>query len=216
MTNPKVRPKQISLSKLKLAPRVFNPGRRTTVASRQRRTVVMNESMHVVLKSDLARGRMSLQKNQVKVDALIKKMAKNHGVHIYKMATAYNHIHIHLRVTRRLRWKGFISGLTGGIARAVGFRRMTVGPSAKDMTVGRSRGFWQARPFSRLVSWGQDFHRVRDYVILNQLEASGEIPPRSQLRKGVSWRQVVQMYMNSREPARLERRARMSATRAIF
>lgn len=183
-------------------PKVFNPGRRTTRRSRLRRPVVSDQSMHVVMRSSLARGRLSLHKNEAKIQKLIRQMSVNHGVRIYKFANVGNHIHIHLRVTRPIKWKGFISGLAGGIARSVGFLRV---PEEKSVTVGRggfltggqsdrSRGFWDARPFSRRVYWGRDFRTVRDYVTLNCLEAQGVVPSRKLLRKGKSWRRIVELF----------------------
>ena len=104
-------------------------------------------------------------------------MAKNHGVHIYKLANAGNHIHVHLRVTRKLVWKGFISGLAGGIARAVGFSRaMTVDRDKHGKRIGKERSFWSARPFTRRVAWGDDFAQIRDYLDLNQMDADGFCP----------------------------------------
>ena len=170
--------------------KVFNPGGRTTVASRQRRPVVMNQSMHITLRSDIAHGRLNLSKHWRKIDLITKSLAKSHGIHIFKMANAGNHLHIHLRVTRRLVWKGFISGLAGGIARAVGYRRR-IEQANGNMTVGRP--FWNARPHSRIVWTGIDFSQINDYVTLNQMEAAGVVPPRKHMRKGTNWRRVVKI-----------------------
>ena len=167
----------------------FIPGTRTTLAQRQARPIVENLSMHVVMRSSLAKGRLSLLRNKPKLERLLKKMSERHGVRIYKMANVGNHIHIHLRVTRKLRWKGFISGLAGGIARCVGFERSRDGVGG--MTVGR--GFWDARPFSRTVGWGRDFRVITDYLILNMLEAEGIIPSRKLMRRGASWRRIVEL-----------------------
>ncbi len=158
----------------------FIPGRRTTLASRRARPIVMNQSLHVVLRSDLAKGAMNLRRHEVRIEKLLAQLAKRHGVHVFKMANVGNHIHIHLRVTKRLKWQGFISGLTGGIARAVGFIRGET-----------DRSFWNTRPFSRVVRGPRDFATIQDYVELNQLEANGEVPPRSMMRQGQRWRNVV-------------------------
>lgn len=169
--------------------KVFNPQRRSTAASRKARPISPGETLHVVLRSDLAKGTMSLRKHESKIARLIKALAKSHGVSIYKLANVGNHIHIHLRVTRRLSWKGFISGLTGGIARAVGFRR---GPSD-------SRSFWNARPYTRTVKSGYDFGLIQDYVELNILEACGVVPPRSTWNpdKLWNWRRMVRLHRES-------------------
>ncbi|MBK7891990.1 MAG: hypothetical protein IPJ84_14475 [Bdellovibrionales bacterium] len=80
-------------------------------------------------------------------------------------------------------WRGFISGITGGIARAVQHKRENP-----------KQGFWNSRPFTRAVAWGRDYNIVKDYHTLNQLEADGAVPPRSQMLKPERWRCVVQAF----------------------
>lgn len=171
--------------------KIFNPRARTTKASRKARPVVMNQSMHITIRSDVAKGRHNLYKHYSKLSALIKAIAKSHGVHIFKMANAGNHIHIHLRIRRRVVWKGFISGLTGGIVRAVGYRRKV---ENADGTVTVGPPFWSGRPHSRVVWPGRDFHQLNDYIVLNQLEAAGVVPARKYMRKGKSWRRIVELF----------------------
>ncbi len=164
--------------------RAFSPGKRTTRASRQYRPVATKEAMHLVLRSDRARGAKSLLKYDGVVRAVIAKIASRNGVRIYRIVNAGNHLHITLKLSKQFLWHGFISGVTGGIARAVGFKR----DSAKQ-------GFWNSRPFTRLISWGQDYNVVKDYHVLNQLEADGVVPPRSQMLKPERWRQVVERFL---------------------
>ena len=163
--------------------RAFSPGRRTTRASRQYRPRATKEAIHLVLRSDLARGTKSLLKYDGVVRAVIEKIAIRNGVRIYRIVNAGNHLHITLRLSKQFLWKGFISGVTGGIARAVGFER----DSAKQ-------GFWNSRPFTRVIAWGRDYNIVKDYHVLNQLEADGAIPPRSQMLRPERWRHVVQAF----------------------
>ncbi|MBK7890839.1 MAG: hypothetical protein IPJ84_08335 [Bdellovibrionales bacterium] len=160
--------------------RAFSPGRRTTRASRQYRPVATKEAMHLVLRSDRARGPKSLLKYDTVVRAVITKLARKHGVRVYRIVNAGNHLHITLKLSKQFLWKGFISGITGGIARALGFKR--------DST---RQGFWNSRPFTRMIAWGRDYNVVKDYHVLNQLEADGAVPPRSQMLKPERWRHVV-------------------------
>ncbi|MBK7892254.1 MAG: hypothetical protein IPJ84_15835 [Bdellovibrionales bacterium] len=78
-------------------------------------------------------------------------------------------------------WKGFISGITGGIARTIQRKRDS----------GVEQGFWNSRPFTRVIAWGRDYNVVNDYLVLNQLEADGAVPPRSQMLRPERWRHVV-------------------------
>ena len=163
--------------------RVFSPGKRTTRGARQRRPLATKEALHLVLRSDRARGPKSLLKYDSVVKAVISKLALRHGVRIYRIVNAGNHLHITLKLSKQFLWHGFISGITGGIARAVGFKR----DSAKQ-------GFWNSRPFTRVIAWGRDYNIVKDYQTLNQLEADGAVPPRSQMLRPERWRCVVQAF----------------------
>ncbi|MBL7688423.1 MAG: transposase [Bdellovibrionaceae bacterium] len=173
--------KQSSFDGFPKEQRAFAPGKRTTRAARQRRPRATKEAMHLVLRSDVARGTKSLLKYDGVVRAVIAKLAQKHGVRIYRIVNAGNHLHITLKLSKQFLWKGFISGITGGIARAVGFKRV---PNSKV-------GFWNSRPFTRLIAWGRDYNIVKDYHTLNQLEADGAVPPRSQMLRPERWRHVV-------------------------
>ena len=137
--------------------------------------------MHVVLRSDRARGAKSLLKYDTLVRSLIAELAKRHGVRIYRVVNAGNHLHITLKLSKQFLWRGFISGVTGGIARAVQRKR----------DENTKQGFWSSRPLTRLIAWGRDYNIVKDYHTLNQLEAEGAVPPRSQMLRPERWRHVV-------------------------
>ena len=163
--------------------RAFAPGQRTTRALRQYRPVATKEAMHLVLRSDRARGPKSLLKYDHVVRTVIAKIAARHGVRVYSIANAGNHLHITLKLSKQFLWRGFISGITGGIARAVQHKRENP-----------KQGFWNSRPFTRAIAWGRDYNIVKDYHTLNQLEADGAVPPRSQMLKPERWRCVVQAF----------------------
>ena len=80
--------------------RAFSPGRRTTRASRQYRPVATKEAMHLVLRSDRARGTKSLLKYDHVVRAVIAKLALRHGVRVYRVVKAGNHLHIILKLSK--------------------------------------------------------------------------------------------------------------------
>ncbi len=179
-----MRRKQHSFHGFPKIERAFSPGRRATRASRQRRPRGTKEAMHLVLRSDRARGAKSLLKYDSVVRAVIAKIASRNGVRIYRIVNAGNHLHITLKLSKQFMWKGFISGITGGIARALGFKR----------DAGSKQGFWNSRPFTRMIAWGRDYNVVKDYHVLNQLEADGAVPSRSQMLRPERWRCVVQAF----------------------
>ncbi len=179
-----MRRKQPSFHGFPKKERAFSPGQRTTRASRRYRPLATKEAMHVVLRSDRARGAKSLLKYDTLVRSLIAELAKRHGVHIYRVVNAGNHLHITLKLSKQFLWRGFISGVTGGIARAVQRKR----------DENTKQGFWNSRPFTRLISWGRDYNVVKDYHTLNQLEAEGAVPPRSQMLRPERWRYIVRAF----------------------
>ena len=176
-----MRKKQPTFHGFPLKERAFAPGRRTTRASRQYRPRATKEAMHLVLRSDRARGAKSLLKYDTVVRAVIANVARRRGVRVYRIVNAGSHLHITLKLSKQFLWHGFISGVTGGIARAIGFKR----------DEGTKQGFWNSRPFTRVIAWGRDYNVVKDYHTLNQLEADGVVPPRSQMLKPERWRHVV-------------------------
>lgn len=139
--------------------------------ARNARPFSSKHALHLVLRSDIARGSLSMRhkKNIKQVDNTIKRQAAHWGVRIYKYANVGNHLHILLRPRSRRRLNGFTRSISGLIARKV---------------MGAERGkkstqkFWQARPFTRVVQWGAPFQRVKKYVETNIKEALGFLTPR--------------------------------------
>lgn len=158
---------------------VFSPGARKTMHSRGRRPRSTDRSMHVVIKSDLAKGNFNLRRHQEKIRRLIFKTGFKRSVRVYRLVNVGNHIHISLRLTNVSSWKGFISGITGGIASIVGFKKSPSQPT-----------FWNARPFTRAVNWGSDYRQLKDYFAYNFLQTTGLIP----LNKTKNWRRVVAIF----------------------
>lgn len=131
-----------------------------------------------------------LKSERVIRDTLLK-MGRRHGVKIYRVANAGNHLHLLVRFTRRRALQNFLRGATGLIARKVLRRERGPGletseislrmlPDKKDATGAASSSakklkFWSQRPFTRVVSWGRDFDGTLSYLQLNSLEALGFI-----------------------------------------
>jgi hypothetical protein len=162
--------------------RIFNPGKRTTSYSRGRRPRSSTESMHVIFRSPHAKGAMNLRNHQLRIRKLIFKLAFRHGVRVYKFANVGNHIHLGLRLLCESAWKAYISGLTGGIARIVGFKKSRSKPR-----------FWESRPYTRIVHWGRAYQILKDYIALNEYEADGTLPPRIFRRRNVPLRAIIAM-----------------------
>ena len=134
-----------------------------------KRPLSTRKSAHLVLRSLLAKGPMSLLRFEREIRELVYKQGKKHGVKIYSFANAGNHLHFVILPSSRRAFNAFIRAISGVIARLVlGAER----GSAKNIQ------FWEKRPFTRIVEWGREYTRVCGYLLQNTLEATGFIPYR--------------------------------------
>lgn len=166
------------------------------------RPVSTRAPMHLVLRSSKAKGRFGFgyQSNLKKVNEIVRKTCAKYGVKLIEYSNNYNHLHLLVKFPSRAVYLRFIRSLTGHLALAVtGANRTralrdifavpasskeTKNPRSKKQTdqidnPGSTKGFWDYRPFTRVVRSWRGYRIVRDYVILNQLEAFEIIPKRS-------------------------------------
>lgn len=133
------------------------------------RPISSRYSMHLVLRSTRARGDWSFWRthNSRRIEAILAKFSRSHGVRIISKANVGNHLHLHIRLFRISGYKRFIRAVTGSIAMAVtGKSRWTPATDSKQK-------FWDLRPFTRLVIGRRDFSNVKNYIRINQLEGLG-------------------------------------------
>jgi REP element-mobilizing transposase RayT len=121
-------------------------------------------SIHLVLRSTEARGSKSFltPANKIKVETLLKKLSTRWSISIYEKAISGNHIHLLVRAKQKIQLQNFLRVLAGQIAMQVGGRKKG-SPN--------ERKFWDLLAYSRLVSWGREFLKVKKYVFQNFLEA---------------------------------------------
>jgi hypothetical protein len=143
---------------------------RNTRKGRSRpRPISSRYSMHLVLRSTSARGNWSFWRshNSRRIEAILTKFSKSHGVRIISKANVGNHLHLHIRLFRISGYKRFIRAVTGSIAMAV------TGKSRWSNSTGGKQKFWDLRPFTRIVIGTRDFSNVKNYIRINQLEGLG-------------------------------------------
>ena len=133
-----------------------------------KRPLSTKHAIHLVLKSSLARGDWSFRsiKNKRSVDESVRRHAHKYGVRVYEFANVGTHLHLLIRVKNRFTYQPFIRALTGHLSQIVTGARKGIRLKKK---------FWDFRPFSRVVEWKRAYSVVKDYLILNQLEALGVI-----------------------------------------
>ena len=132
-----------------------------------KRPMDSKKALHLVLKSSQAVGEKSFNSEnfEAKIWDIISDHAEKTGIKIYEYANGGNHLHLLLRAKNREDYRVFIRTITGLIAR-------TVGKSKKGKPL--KNKFWDARPFSRIVSFArQEFNAIKTYLLRNTLEAIG-------------------------------------------
>jgi REP element-mobilizing transposase RayT len=146
---------------------------------KERRPLSTKKAMHLVVRSTMAKGPLSLLRNNKKISEILFKQAKDCGVKIYRFANAGNHLHLIILPASRTAFNRFIRSVTGLIARFV---------LRAQRGMAKGLQFWDLRPFTRILEWGKDFNITRDYLLQNTLEALGFIPykPRKRINLKIS------------------------------
>lgn len=114
--------------------------------------------MHLVMKSSQAKGGSSLLRYNEGIEYIVETLAERHLIQLLGAANGGNHLHLLIQAPSRSALNAFVRGVTGRIAQLV---------MGSD---GVGAQFWDARPFSRLVSAGRDFKNVCRYLGLNSME----------------------------------------------
>lgn len=134
------------------------------------RPLVIKHTMHLVLRSTLAKGKMSFlePKNKEHIRKILRKFSQKYGVKLLRGANVGNHIHLEIQLTNRHTYKPFIRAITSAIAMKVaGINRW----NTKE-TLGIKR-FWDQRPFTRIVVGRTAQLTLKDYIAINRLEGRG-------------------------------------------
>ena len=130
------------------------------------RPLSTRDSMHLVLRSTKAKGKMSFYRHKKQIDQILQKFAAKYHIQLKSYANAGNHIHLHLKLFKRQSYIKFIRAVTAAIMMKVtGFCRDR--PKPLDFQ------FWDQRPFTRLVRSYKAFQNLVDYIQINVFEAMG-------------------------------------------
>jgi hypothetical protein len=117
---------------------------------------------HVVLRSNRARGELSLlrARHRRAVEDIIYRQGKKFFVRIEQYANVGNHLHLRVYSQGRLEFRNFLRSVTAMIARMVtGARR------------GKKFGrFWSCLAFTRLITTWTEQQILTRYIFANRLE----------------------------------------------
>lgn len=168
---------------------------RNLAKGRGARPLSSREPLHLVFKIDKAKlcGGLRGNKSQKIIKYLMRKYAKKFFVRIDQFTIQHDHIHIILRSPRRRNFQSFFKVIAGQIAQV--FQKEGLLRSDEGMTGApkHGTGLWKHRPFSRVIRGWKAYGIVRDYLLLNELEALGHIPYRTLRLKGLclsEWREL--------------------------
>lgn len=135
---------------------LFHGGQLSVGRRKIARVLCSKRALHLVLKTSIS----NLREHKKLVEKATDRYSRSYGIKIYQQSIQRDHIHYILRVHDRDSYIKFIRALTSLLARHIG------------------RGLWKYIPFTRVVSWGRAFEKVKAYVIMNEREILGLHPYR--------------------------------------
>ncbi len=117
-----------------------------------------NNFMRIVLKSQYRPQIISFRDARYlqRIQKTLIEKAKFFHVSLEQFSINTPHIHLLIRAKSRAEYIAFIKTISALIPRIVG--------EAKKGSAGLYKNLWEARPFSRIVSWGREKIRVALYV----------------------------------------------------
>ncbi len=163
-------------------------GEHTLGKRKERRPFDPKQALHVVLRSEKARGEHSMlhPRHCNHIRDLVDRLKGRWNIAVYRYANVGNHLHLLIRTKSRADWQGFIRELAGGIAIIVTGAKKGAAlkrSALKDVPESAKRGFWDQLVYSRIVGFGRDFKNVAQYVLINLWEGFG-VPVRKLLARG--------------------------------
>lgn len=144
--------------------RTTHGGVETKGKRKEFRPLSTKKTIHLVLKSDKAKGLYSFLtlKNKPLIDRILKEKGKRFGIKIAEYVNIGNHLHIKIRITSREGFQKFLIAITSLIARKI--------TGAKK---GKKFGkFWQGLAFTRVVKSAFEELQLSGYFEANRRQAS--------------------------------------------
>ncbi len=125
--------------------------------------------MHLVVKSTLARGEWALTRHRQLVHSITHRLSRRFGVRVLQMAVVSNHLHLHIKLGNRYTYAKFIRAWTAALAMGITKVSRTNKPQAL-----RERGFWDRRPWTRILTTFTEIKSLMGYLARNVLEGLGD------------------------------------------
>jgi REP element-mobilizing transposase RayT len=158
--------------------RVTHGGVALKPARKLERPLSKKDFIHLILKSEKAKGALSFLKHDALVRNILRAKAKKFGVTIHDFANVGNHCHLKLKIQCRESFQSFLKAVTCLIARKVtGAKR------------GRPFGkFWTGLAFTRIITSRIEDLQLRGYFEANRIEVEfGKLAREKFLKKYDAW-----------------------------
>ena len=149
------------LKKLGYTSQASHGGDKSRGKRKVRRPLDSRFPVHLILRSEAAKGALSLLRQQNRIYKLVMFKADTFHVKIEGYANVGNHLHIKARFKNRASFQNFLRTIAALIARVVtGARR------------GHAFGkFWSALAYTKVVKVWQQEKRLDKYIVANNIEA---------------------------------------------
>lgn len=145
------------------APAKSHGGPLRTGKRKSARPIATRRPMHVIVRSQRARGKWCFLRSGRAVETALSRTAKRFHVRIYRFQNVGNHLHLAVQVSRREDFQNFLRVFLQAVA-------FSVAGARKGNPIGR---FWDGLACSRVVEWGRDWRNLMNYFEKNRFEALG-------------------------------------------
>ncbi len=178
-------------SKSQFGKRAVHGGSQRPSDRKYKRPLSTKDFTHLILRSSRAKGAQSLRsaRNLKAIERIILRQAKLSRVNLDRFSINSNHLHLLISFKRREFYFKFVRAISGLIARQVlqterGLAmKESQSKTKREMRIDNNNsagaqslpGFWDARPFTRIVKWGKAYFTLARYILRNELEALGFI-----------------------------------------
>ncbi len=132
---------------------------------KSKRPLSIKAPIHLVIKSEKAKGNLSFVNHQSAIIRAISAVSKKWNITICDQAVNFNHVHFVIRIRSESDYRSWIRELTSKVVRLI---------SVKSGT--KIAQFFDLRPWTRILSWGRDYKNALNYLVLNQMEVVGLRP----------------------------------------
>lgn len=147
--------------------------------------------MHIVLKSEKAKGALSLLKKEKQVAAVVYQTGEKFGVEVKDYVNMGNHLHIYVKTATRTQFQRFLRSITGSISR-------TVTGAKKGNKFGP---FWDELAYTRALTSGIEVLRLKGYFMGNRTEQIAGRPRRDEfIRNFNAWANAERLRFKNKQP----------------